>query len=152
MTKKTPNRSPTHKEIDPARLARLGLEVEELAEGGPLTPARVLELAAEQGKPPSHYYAAVALATEVELPAAPVTAVFCVGTCQSWGALDCVDRAAAEWERRGGGFAIGVRSCLDRCEQAPVCELRTPDGTAVVSQATPDGIGRALADVLDAPR
>jgi hypothetical protein len=148
MAARSPNRSPTHRDIDPARLARLGLEVEELAEDGPLTPDRVLALAAEQGKQPSHYYAAVALATELELPTAPVTAVFCVGVCQGWGALDLVDRAAAAWEERPGRFAIGVRSCLDRCENAPACELRTPDGTAVLAPATPAELAAALADVV----
>lgn len=131
------------------KLAGLGMEVEELAEGGPVTPDRLLALAEEQGKPPSHYYAAVALATEVELPVAPVTAVFCAGKCQSWGALDAIDRAAAEWEKRGGGFAIGVRTCLDKCEEAPVCELRTPSGTAVMLRVKPDQVSEALAAALD---
>lgn len=148
-SKRVPSRSPTHRELEAARLARLGLELEELAEDGALTPDRVLALAEEQGRDPSHYYAAVALATDLVLPTAPVTAVFCVGNCQAWGALDCVDRAAAAWERRGGGFAIGVRSCLDRCHDAPVCEVRTPDGTAVLAPATPDAVDGALADVLD---
>lgn len=144
-TPRSPNRSPTHKEIDPARLARLGLDVEELAEDGPITPDRVLALAAEQGKAPSQFYAGLALATELEQPAAPVTAVFCVGTCQQWGALPCVDRAAEEWERRGGGFAILAKSCLDRCEQAPACEIRSPSGTAVIAPATPDAVAEAIA-------
>lgn len=147
-TPRSPNRSPTHKDIEPARLARLGLDVEELAEGGPITPDRVLGLSAEQGKEPSQYYAAIALATELELPTAPVTAVFCVGVCQGWGALDLVDRAAEVWEQRKGGFAIGVRSCLDRCENAPACELRTPDGTAVLAPATPDKLAAALNELL----
>ena len=145
MTTRSPNRSPTHRDIDPARLARLGLEVEELAEDGPVTPDRVIQLAAEQGKEPSQYYTAIALATELELPTAPITAVFCVGVCQGWGALDLVDRAATEWELRKGGFAIGVRSCLDRCEHAPACELRSPDGTVVLAPATPDKLAEAIA-------
>ncbi len=144
----TPNRAPTHKDVDLHRLAGLGMEVEELASGGPLTPDRMLALAEEQGKPVSHYYAAVALATELELPAAPVTAVFCAGKCQSWGALDAIDRAASEWERRGGGFAIGVRTCLDRCADAPVCQLRTPAGTATLVRVKPDDVAAALADAL----
>ncbi len=145
---KIPTRSSTHREIDPARLARLGLEVEELAEGGPITPDRVIALAAEQGKEPSQYYAAAALATETELPTAPIMAVFCVGTCQGWGALDCVDRAVTTWERQPGRFAIGVRACLDRCADAPVCELRTPDGTAVLAQTTPAKVAAALDELL----
>lgn len=131
------------------KLAGLGMEVEELAEGGPVTPDRLLALAEEQGKPPSHYYAAVALATEIELPTLPVTAVFCAGKCQSWGALDAIDRAAEEWEKRGGGFAIAVRSCLDKCEEAPVCELRTPSGTATLLRVKPEQVSEAIAAALD---
>lgn len=145
---KLPTRSTTHRDIDMTKLAGLGMEVEELAEGGPLTPDRVLALAEEQGKPPSHYYAAVALATELELPVQPVTAVFCAGKCQSWGALDAIDRAATEWEKRGGGFAIGVRSCLDKCEEAPVCELRTPSGTATLLRVKPADVTDALTEAL----
>ena len=144
-----PNRSPSHREIDMGKLASLGMDVEELAEDGPLTPDRVIQVAEEQGKPASHYYAAVALATELELPTAPVTAVFCAGKCQSWGALDNLDAAVATWEKRPGSFAIGVRTCLDKCFDAPVCELRTPAGTATILRAKPDEVVRAIADAQD---
>lgn len=144
----TPNRSPTHRDVDMNRLAGLGMEVEELAEGGPLTTDRLLRYAEEQGKPVSHYYAAIALATELELPSAPVTAVFCAGKCQSWGALDAIDEAAAQWEKRGGGFAIGVRTCLDRCEDAAVCQLRTPAGTATLVRVRPEDVQKALDEAL----
>ncbi len=139
-----PNRSTTHRDIEMTRLAGLGMEVEELAESGPLTPSRVIALAEEQGKPPSHYYVAVALATELELPSEPITAVFCAGKCQSWGALDCIDAAATAWEKLGGGFAIGVRQCLDKCFDAPVCEIRTPDGTATLLRAKAADVTTAL--------
>lgn len=146
----TPNRSPTHRDIDMTRLANLGLEVEELAEAGELTPDRMIALGEEQGKPASHYYAAVALATELELPTAPVTAVFCAGKCQSWGALDAIESAIATWEKQPGAFAIGVRTCLDKCFDAPVCELRTPSGTATLLRAKPDEVATALRDALTA--
>lgn len=145
----TPNRSPTHRDVDMNRLAGLGMEVEELAEAGPLTTDRLLRYAEEQGKPVSHYYAAVALATECALPEdAPVTAVFCAGKCQSWGALDAIDAAALVWEKRGGGFAITVRSCLDKCEDAAVCQLRTPSGTATLVRVKPDDVTAALEESL----
>ncbi len=143
-----PNRSTTHRDVDMGRLASLGLELEELAETGPLTTDRVIELAEEQGKPASHYYAAVALATELELPTAPVTAVFCAGKCQSWGALDAIDAAVAAWEKQPGAFAIGVRTCLDKCFDAPVCELRTPAGTATLLRCKPAEVVAAIADAL----
>lgn len=138
-----PNRSTTHRDLEMTRLAGLGMEIEELAEDGPLTPERVIALAEEQGKPPSHYYVAVALASDAVLPEAPITAVFCAGKCQSWGALDCIDAAATAYEKHGG-FAIGVRQCLDKCFDAPVCEIRTPDGTATLLRAKPSEVTAAL--------
>jgi NADH:ubiquinone oxidoreductase subunit E len=142
-----PTRSPTHRDIDFARLASLGNEVEEVAEEGPLTPDRVIDLARDRGRPPSHYFAAAVLAAEVELPASkPVQVVVCAGKCQSWGALDLLDRAAELWERQPG-FDIVPRQCLDRCEHAAVCEVRGPGGAAVLTRATPDQLEAALAEV-----
>jgi len=154
---KVPSRSPTHREIDFNKLAGLGLDVEELAEsqdGAPLAPDALIGLAADRGKPVSHFYAAAALATDVQLAVAEkVQLVFCAGKCQSWGALDCIDRAAERWEaRRDRGqplFDLVTRKCLDRCADAAVCELRTPDGTAVITQATPDKIDEALKAALE---
>ena len=144
----TPNRSTTHREIDMTRLAGLGLEMEELAENGAVTPDWVIALAEEQGKPASHYYASVALASDVELPTAPVTVMFCAGKCQSWGALDAIEAAVTVWEKRHGGFAIGVKTCLDRCFEAPVVELRTPHGTAVLERAKAADVTAALTEAL----
>lgn len=150
-----PSRSPTHREIEFARLAGIGMEVEELAEeqGGPPDVQAMLDLAQERGKPVSHFYAAAVLATDVELPVEhPVQAVFCVGKCQSWGALDCLDRAADLWEKRrdagAAPFDLVPRQCLDRCAHAAVCEIRTPDGTAVITEATPAKVEAALRDAL----
>jgi hypothetical protein len=143
-----PTRSPTHRDLEFSKLASLGLEVEEAADGAPVAPEVLLELARDRGRPVSHYYAAAALAAEVELAIAhPVQAVFCAGKCQSWGALALIDRAAELWERRRD-FDLVARACLDRCAQAAVCEIRTPDGTAVLTQATPDQVEAALTEAL----
>jgi hypothetical protein len=147
----TPTRAPTHEDLPPASLARLGLDLDEAHEqaGQPLDHASLVELAAERGKPVSHYYAAAALAAEVPLAAKHAVAlVFCAGTCQRWGALDCIDQAALRLDQRiadgRAGFDIAVRPCLDRCEHAAVCEIRTPDGTSVLTRTTPAAIDEAL--------
>jgi hypothetical protein len=151
---KVPSRSATHLEIEFAKLARLGMDVEEIAEdGAPLDVGALIDLAADNGKLVSHYYAGAALASDVALSSErPVQLVFCAGKCQSWGALDCLDRAAERWEaRRDKGqplFDIVARKCLDRCADAAVLEVRTPDGTAVVTRATPDLVDEALATAL----
>ena len=43
-----------------------------------------------------------------------------------------------------------MRSCLDKCFDAPVCELRTPAGTATILRAKPDEVVAAITDALDA--
>jgi hypothetical protein len=145
----SPTRSPTHEDVPPATLAKLGLDLDEAFEaaGAPLEHDVLVELATDRGKPVSQYYAAAVLATDVELAAHHDTAlVFCAGVCQRWGALDCIDRAA-ERKEAGGRFDIAVRQCLDRCEHAAVCEIRTPDGTVVLTQATPAKVDEALAQL-----
>ena len=150
-----PTRSPTHRDIEFSRLASMTVEVEELADGAPLTPGPMLELAEDRGRPVSHYYAAAALGADVEIAVEhPIQAVFCAGKCQAWGALDNIDRAAAVWERRRDAklplFDIVTRQCLDRCDHAAVCEVRTPDGTAVLTEATPAKVEEALKEALGA--
>jgi hypothetical protein len=152
----SPNRSPTHEDVAPAVLAKLALDLDEAVEendGAPLAHATLVELAGDRGKPVSQYYAASVLATDVEVAAThPVTLVFCAGVCQRWGALDCVDHAALRLEERAAagrpGFDIAVRTCLDKCEHAPVCEVRTPDGTSTITQASAAKIDEALAEAL----
>jgi hypothetical protein len=143
-----PTRSTTHRDIEFHKLASLGLEVEELADGAPLTGDQLLQLATDRGRPPSHYYAAAVLAADVELASShPVQAVFCAGKCQSWGALDCIDHAVEMWEKTRN-FDVITRQCLDKCEHAAVCEIRTPDGTATITIATPAKVEAALREAL----
>src|SRR4051794_16273282 len=113
---KLPTRSPTHEDVPLARLAAMGLELEDLAENDEITMAALVELAEDRGRPPSHYLAAVALATELRVagPAGRTVRV-CTGTCQRYGALDLLDHLAA----RTRDFTIAPVSCLDRCDQAP---------------------------------
>ena len=148
-----PTRSPTHRDIEFNKLAPLGVEVEDAADGAPIGPEKLLEIAQDRGRPVSHYFAAAVLAADVEQIAEhPIQAVFCAGKCQSWGALDCIDRAAEIWEQRRDGkqplFDIVARQCLDRCANAAVCEIRTPDGTAVITMANPEKVATALKEAL----
>jgi hypothetical protein len=152
--KKTPTRSSTHRAIEFGRLANLGMEVEEIAGDEPLPIEKLLDLSAEQGKDASHYLAAATLSTEVVMEnSRPVSLVFCAGTCQQWGALECMDHAFTDWEKRRDRkqplFDITARKCLDRCADAAVVEVRSPSGTVVVTSATPAKIDEALAAVLE---
>jgi NADH:ubiquinone oxidoreductase subunit E len=143
---KTPTRSVTHEDIELGKLAALGLDVEEVADGERVTLAALIELAEEQGRPVSHFLAAIPLATELQLaptPSAKLAVRVCAGTCQRWGALDLLDHLAARAERTAT-FSIAPVTCLDRCDLAPACELHSPDGTVVLAPATAAALDEAI--------
>ena len=139
---KLPTRSPTHQDVDPGRLAAMGLEVEDIADDGAVDLDQLVELAEDRGRPPSHYLAAAALATELRVgPAAPLTVKVCAGTCQRYGALDLLDHLV---EHRSTKFAIAPVGCLDRCDQAPACEVHGAHGQLVLAPATVGALDEAL--------
>lgn len=142
---KLPTRSPTHQDIEMGRLASMGLEVEEIADGDEVAIPALVELAEDRGRPASHYLAATALATELRVgPANPRTVRVCAGTCQRYGALDLLDHLVARWQQKAS-FAIAPVSCLDRCDQAPACEVHSSSGQLVLAPATAETLDEALA-------
>jgi len=144
---KLPTRSPTHEDVPIARLASMGLELEEIALDDVVAIEALAELAEDRGRPASHYLAAVALATELRVgPEAPLAVKVCVGTCQRYGALDLLDHLVDRW-RAGKGFVIAPVSCLDQCDQAPACELHGAHGKLVLAPATIAGLNEALASL-----
>jgi NADH:ubiquinone oxidoreductase subunit E len=143
---KVPTRSPTHTDLDSARVASMALEIEDIADGVEVAVAALIELAEERGRPASHYLAATALATELRVAgAAPLQIRVCAGTCQRWGALDLLDHLAARWETtRGARFVIAPVTCLDRCDAAPACEIDGAHGKLVLAPATAAALDDAL--------
>ena len=137
---KLPTRSPTHEDIPAGRLAAMGLELEDIADGETVALPALIELAEDRGRPVSHYLAAAALQDlKIAAPAgAKLTVKICAGTCQRWGALDLLDHLAAK------PVALHLVSCLDRCDLAPACEVHGPDGTLVLAPATIAALDEAL--------
>lgn len=149
--KKRPSRAPTHNPIDTMRLMKLSGDLEDVAEDGMLTAEAIDELAEDNGIDREHYYAALPL-TDLHISSgADTTVVVCAGGCQGWGAMSCIGAALdARDERTAAGksdVAVTVRSCLDRCDKAAVVEVRTPDGTAVIAEATPSALTSAIAEL-----
>jgi NADH:ubiquinone oxidoreductase subunit E len=133
---KTPLRSPTHEDVDPTRLASMGLELEEIADGETVALPALIELAEDRGRPASHYLAAIPLATELRVAGtAALTVKVCAGTCQRWGALDVLDHLA-ERSIKDTRFVVAPVTCLDRCDHAPAVEIHGPHGVLVVAPAT----------------
>lgn len=141
---KSPTRSPTHEDVDPTRLASMGLEIEEIADGDTVALPALVELAEDRGRPVSHYLAAVPLATELRVAGdAPLTVKVCAGTCQRWGALDVLDHLA-ERATKGARLSLAPVTCLDRCEHAPAVEIHGAHGQLVVAPATPATLDEAI--------
>lgn len=137
---KIPTRSVTHEEVDPARLASMGLELEDIADGETVALPDLVELAEDRGRPASHYLAAIPLATELKLAgSAPLTVKVCAGTCQRWGALDLLDHLVDKQ-----GIAIAPVACLDRCDHAPAVEIHGAHGQLVLAPATAEALDEAL--------
>ena len=144
---KLPTRSPTHEDVPLGRLAAIGLELEEIADGDQVALPALIELAEDRGRPASHYLAAIPLATELRLtPAAPITVRVCAGTCQRWGALDLLDHLAVR-AAQSSAFAIAPVSCLDRCDLAPACEIHGAHGQLVLAPATRQALDEALREL-----
>ena len=111
---KTPTRSPTHADVELSRLAAMGLELEDIADGDQVALPALVELAEDRGRPPSHYLAAVALATELRVtPTADLTVRVCAGTCQRWGALDLLDHLVEKTARKTFAIAPATIAALD---------------------------------------
>lgn len=142
---KLPTRSPTHEDVPLGRLSSMGLELEDIASDDEVELARLIELAEDRGRPPSHYLAAIPLATELRLAApAPLTVRVCAGTCQRWGALDLLDHLAERAASAASGYSLAPVTCLDRCDQAPAVEIHGDHGQLVLAPATRSGLDEAL--------
>jgi NADH:ubiquinone oxidoreductase subunit E len=143
---KLPTRSPTHTEVEPSRLASMGLELEEIAGGETVALPALIELAEDRGRPASHYLAAIPLATELRLEGqAGLVVRVCAGTCQRYGALELLDHLAP---RAGARFSIAPVACLDRCDQAPACEVLGDHGQLVLAPATAAALDEALGSLV----
>jgi len=140
---KLPTRSPTHEEIEISRLASIGIELEEIAEGDEVPLPALIELAEDRGRPPSHYLAAIPLSTELRVAGdAPLTLKVCAGNCQRYGALDLLDHLVEH--KHPGAFKITPVTCLDRCDQAPACEIHGAHGQLVLAPATKASLDEAI--------
>lgn len=128
-----------------ARLASMGMELEEIADDGVVALPALLELAEDRGRPASHYLAAIPLATELRLAtdSDAVTLKVCAGNCQRYGALDLLDHLV-ERSAAKGGFAFALRECLDRCDHGPAIEVASAHGTLVLAPATKATVDEAL--------
>ena len=70
----------------------------------------------------------------------------CAGTCQRYGALDLLDALVERWSK-DKRFTIAPVTCLDRCDQAPACEVSGDLGQLVIAPATKASLDEALSSL-----
>jgi NADH:ubiquinone oxidoreductase subunit E len=126
-----------------SRLSAMGLEVEEIAEAGEVTLPALAILAEDRGRPVSHYLAAIPLTDDLRVAGDGPVLKICAGSCQQWGALDLLDHAVERWQQRSH-FKLAPVACLDRCDQAPACELHGDHGQLVLAPCTKASLDEAL--------
>ena len=127
------------------KLMRLAGDVEDASTAGRIDAEAIADLSADLGVPAEKLYAGLAMGGNVQLTLESETqVVVCAGSCQDYGALECIstllDLREDRLEDGEEAFDVVPRACLNRCQQAVAVEIRTKNGTAVVSDATPDAL------------
>ena len=148
-----PSAPPTHTPLSPTKLLTIASDLEDRADEEGidiLTLEFIEEQSEETGTPESHILAAM-LACNMDLErGSDNTFVVCAGKCQAWGAVDHIQHLLDARRKHGAkAFDVRVRGCLDRCEQAVVVAVETPDGTAVLPQATTESLDEAIAQLVN---
>jgi NADH:ubiquinone oxidoreductase subunit E len=144
----------TPKVIEMTSLMRMARELEDVADDGEVTAQAVEELAAELETPVEDLYAGLGSSMQTTLALEhDLQFVVCTGGCQARGALSCVESLLAiRTERLNAGkdgFDVVPRQCLNRCANAPVVEIRSKDGGAVLTAATPKSVADAVKELLE---
>jgi NADH:ubiquinone oxidoreductase subunit E len=135
---------------------QLAPELDEAFEDGGherLTPELIEEFAADIGASEGQLCAVAAMMTDIAWDeSAPVRFEVCVGGCQSWGALPVLDKLlklrSKRVEEGAPSFGVVPKRCLDKCDRASVVIVKTPDGTAGLSEASPETIAEAVEQAM----
>ena len=129
-------RPPTHKPLDMMVLFQLIQKIRSKAAGQPLSHDQVEEIATENDLPVSSVFAAMMFDPVLRLtPETEAQITVCVGRCQSYGAIENLDKLLElRAARKTAGetyFDLKTRNCLDRCDQGPVMESKCTAGLSV---------------------
>ena len=126
----------THPEIALDKLMRMAGDLDDIADAGSVRAEAIDELSDDLGIAREKLYAALALSQAELTLEHQVQFVVCTGGCQGYGALECVrellDIREDRLESEDPSFDVVPRPCLNRCQDAPVVELRSPGGSAVL--------------------
>jgi hypothetical protein len=149
-------RPPTHKPYDAGRLMAVASELPDAlgaANAERLTPEVAEDLAPDLDATEAQIYAAATLFTDIPCDFSnPIRFELCIGNCQGWGAGKLLEHLLQKHaDRRSEGspnFGIVTKRCLDKCDNAAMVLLHTPDGTAALPMATVASIDEAIAQLF----
>lgn len=144
--------NPTHPTVPMQTLIKLAQALMAEAGGQPFSLEMAQKTAADNDAPLSHVFAAAGTMGIRAQQTADIAFVVCVGGCQGFGALDCVDDLLKLRTERGSekrSFDVHPVSCMDRCQLAPAVRVHTPDGVGFLPSAKTDALLTAVAEVCD---
>lgn len=114
-----------------------------------LTLELVEEIAADVGASEAQVVVSAAMMTDIQFDeSAPIRFEVCVGGCQSWGAIPVFKELVKLRAAKNEAFGVVPKRCLDKCDRAAVVLIKTPDGTAGISEATPESVAEAVSQAL----
>ena len=150
---KGPATPQVHKTMPMDQLMRLAGEVEDIAENGRVQAEAIDDLSADLGVPREKLYASLGASPHLELETEhEVQFVVCSGGCQQRGALvalrTLLDAREERMEDSKPAFDVIPRQCLTRCQEGAVAEVRTPDGTAVLTRITEESLTEAIGEIF----
>lgn len=135
-------------------MMRMAREIETIANNGLVSARAIEDQSADLGVPAEDLYAGLAMSPQTTLSLEhALQFVVCLGGCQERGALPCVNKLLEIQKKRHSAgtpsFDIVPRQCLNRCQNAPVVEIRSSDGNGVLTAATPKMVAKAIKELLD---
>lgn len=142
--------APSGRPLDHQQMMELGKRVQDAARTAPISCDAIDKLADTLGVTASALYASAAAIGDVEIERKhKVTFVVCTGSCRDKGALDHLQHLVEERKRRRKkwfkkAFDIEARSCLNRCDHAPVIRLHLREGVAFLERTTTDVLNDAI--------
>lgn len=144
---------PTHPTVPMENLIKLAQALMAASGGEPFSLELAQKVADDNDAPLSHVFAGAGIMGIRPEQTGDIAFVVCVGGCQGFGALDCIDDLIKLRKDRAGAdkrlFDVHPVSCMDRCQLAPAVRVHTPDGVGFLPSAKADALTVAVAEVCD---
>lgn len=135
-------------------VSQLAAEIDAIASQGEVDAQAIEKHSATLKVPVENLYAGLGMSLRTSLTLDhDLQFVVCVGNCRERGSLDCastlLEIKSTRQSKSLPSFDIVPRPCLSRCQEGPAIEIRSRDGNAVLTAATPKAVTEAVKELLD---